>query len=105
MRLSQIREVLPIFGQKLRVRTPQNRPYLKEKIRHISKAKFTEDVKMLYEKVCQVSRRYRCTFFSYREYYVCVWGGVFTPPPGQARINVAIHHRTYIATLVIYSYL
>ena len=67
MRLSQTREVKPIFVQKLNVVTSQNRPYLKKFPSDFENI-FTEDVKLLNEKACQVSRRYRCSFLNYREY-------------------------------------
>ena len=55
LRLPQTREVWPIFDQKWRVVTSQNRPYLKKSM-DFNKI-FTDDVKLLCEKACQVSRR------------------------------------------------
>ena len=75
------REVWPIFDQKWRVVTSQNRPYLKHLPTDFNKI-FTDDVKLLYETVCQVSRRLRCSFLSYREYSR---GGVKRPPPPVKR--------------------
>ena len=50
--------------------------------------KITDDVTLLYEKACKVSRRYRCSFLSYREYSVRGGGGV-KRHSDQARINAS----------------
>ena len=65
MRVPRTRKYWPIVDQKLRVVTSKLGHILKNPTDF--KQVFT-DVKLLYEKACQVSRQYCCSFFSYREY-------------------------------------